>query len=115
MDRLNDVRPSDDQVVIASLERLSAEIVGREVEALYAGPHRAVVHEDSGFKSFEIGRIDFVTGHAGYLYEKGPARMRRAGSALAEYLTWPQVAINRHESSTYDGLYRMRLPRSIPA
>lgn len=100
MDGLNDVRASDDEVVVAAFERFTAEIFRCEVEALYAGPHRAVVDEDSGFKSFEVGRIDFITGHADYLYEKGPARVRRAGSALAEYLTWPQVALNRHDTST---------------
>ena len=58
----------------------TAEIFGGEVEALDARPHGAVVDEDAVFERFEVGRVDWLTGHAWYLIRKKPARGRWAGA-----------------------------------
>jgi hypothetical protein len=42
MDRLDDVRPREDQMIVAPLERLAAEILGRRVVQLDIRTHRAV-------------------------------------------------------------------------
>jgi hypothetical protein len=55
VNRLNYVRTREHEVVITTLERLTAEILGGEVEPLDARPHRAVVYEDALIECFEVG------------------------------------------------------------
>ena len=58
VDRLDDVGAREHQVVVAPLERSPAEVVGRQVVALDARPHRAVEHEHALPEGGEIIGID---------------------------------------------------------
>ena len=60
MDRLDDVRAREDEVVVAALERLAAEVLGRQVVALDARAHRAVVDEDALGEGVQVGMRDGV-------------------------------------------------------
>ena len=55
MDRLDDVGSSEDEVVVAAFEALTAKILRREVETLDGRAHSAVVDEDAFFELSEIG------------------------------------------------------------
>ena len=61
VDRLDDVGPREHEVVVAALERLAAEVLGREVMALDVRPHRAVEDEHAAREGREVrglGRAD---------------------------------------------------------
>ena len=96
VDRLDDVGAGEDEVVVAAFERLPAEILGREVEALDARAHRAVVDEDALVRAAR-GRVNRLADVPCVLPDTKKARAwAPGGSALADCLTWPQVALNRH-------------------
>jgi len=52
---LNDVGSSEDEVVVAAFEALTAKIFRSEVEALDGRAHRAVVDEDAFFELSKVG------------------------------------------------------------
>jgi hypothetical protein len=47
VDLADHVRPRDDEVVVAPLQRVAAEVVRRQVVALDGGAHRPVEDEDA--------------------------------------------------------------------
>ena len=104
VDFLDDVGARQHEVIVAPFQRLSTEVLGRKIVALDVRPHRAVVHEHAALHLIQVTRLDLLVGHTLSarrslccgLSTKKPARKRRA-SALAVCLTWPQVALNRHE------------------
>ena len=55
VDPLNDVWSGEDEMVVASLERLASEVLGCWMTQLNVGPHRAVEDEDALRQSEEIG------------------------------------------------------------
>src|SRR5688572_22774101 len=81
MNRLDYIGTRNDQMIITAFQRFPAEVLGREVEALDARAHRAIVDEDAFFQSSEVGRVDRLSGHACYLYEKSP----RVGAGLKRF------------------------------
>ncbi len=90
----DDVRPREDEMVVAPLESRPAEIRCRERVALDACAHGAVVDEDTIGEHVEIAAW-FRWCHS--LNEKKPGAHGHQAGALAGCLTWPQVAVNRHE------------------
>jgi hypothetical protein len=56
VDRLDDVRPRDHEVIVAADEMLAAEVGGAQLEALDRRPHRAVVDEDALLQDVEVIR-----------------------------------------------------------
>ena len=107
VDFLDDVGTRQNEMIVASFERFSAEILSRKIVALDVRPHRAVVNQYPALNLIQITRLNLSIGHAYSArprslraITKKPARKRQA-SALADCLTWPQVALNRHEVSLY--------------
>ena len=43
----HDIRASDNQVLIAALERRAAKVVSSQMAGLNSGAHRAIKHEDA--------------------------------------------------------------------
>src|SRR5262249_10475766 len=63
VDRLNDVGASEDQVVVAALETLPAEVVRGRVVELNVRTHRAIEDEDAVSDGLEIGAGSAGVGH----------------------------------------------------
>ena len=57
MNRLNDIGARENQMVVAPLQRFSAEVVGRQVVTLDVRPHRTIEYEDAGVEGVEVTRI----------------------------------------------------------
>ncbi len=90
VDRLNDVGAGEDQVVVAPLERLAAEVLRRRMMALNVRPHRAVEHDHSARDRREVrglGRAVGLlrgTGGGGRLFShRNAVRQRKMPAALA--------------------------------
>ena len=66
VDALDDVRPRQNQMVVASLERLSAEVLGGEMVPLDVRAHGAVEHEHAFVERIEVGGLDGAIRHTRY-------------------------------------------------
>ncbi len=76
MDLLDDLRLLDDEVVVAAVEPLTAEVVGRQPAFLHLGPHRAVEHHHLGSQRVEVAALREVG--------RRPRRGARATSPAAD-------------------------------
>ena len=105
---LKDVRPDDlatavgageDEVVVAALERLAAEVVRRRIVKLDVRAHRAVVDEYTAGEGAQVGmrRAGERMRHAKHQRKKRALTRSAWGSRFSRGLTWPQFAGNRHE------------------
>ena len=78
----DDVGPGEAQDLVAALERLPAEVVGREVETLHVGAEGAVEDDDALVHRLEVGLRSHWTQHATGAVATGGWRFRRAGVRL---------------------------------
>ena len=62
VDRLDDLGLRDDEVVVAAVVLLAAEVLGGQVLRLQAGAHRAVEDQDLLFEGVEIAAVGVGTG-----------------------------------------------------
>ena len=63
MDFLHGLRIRDDEVVVASVVLLAAEMFGGEALVLQAGAHRAVENEDFLFEGVEVAAVGVFSIH----------------------------------------------------
>jgi hypothetical protein len=86
VDRLDDVGPGQDEVVVAPFERFATEVVGGQVVALDVRPHRAVVDEHPTCECLEVRRVERKLRDVGNWRHRYPrtkkARATGAGRAL---------------------------------
>ena len=75
MDRLDHVGAREDEIVVATFQRLSAKILGREVVALDVRPHCAVVDQDSATQGLQIRGLDAAFGHIPVAMSDCPRRL----------------------------------------
>jgi hypothetical protein len=80
-----DVGPGEDQVVVAALERLAAEVLGGRIVELNIGAHRAVVDEHAIGERAQVGRgrVGSLIGHSDLLDEKKSPDAIAGARALA--------------------------------
>ena len=102
MDRLDHIRAGQHEVIVAPLERFSAEVIGREVVALDVRAHRAVEYQHAVVEGVEVARVAVgerargarvgwgargLCRSIGHVPEMKTARMReRRAGALADVL-----------------------------
>ena len=75
---LNDVRPREDKMIVATLQRLPTKVIRRGMMQLNTRSHRAIEDEDALAQCLEIGMELRVSHDA--RNEKGPNAVRRAGA-----------------------------------
>jgi len=73
VDRLDDVRAREHQVLVAAFERRPAEVVRGQIPALDGGAHRAVEDEDA-FRQGGAQRVGAIGGRHGCLSLAYPRR-----------------------------------------
>ena len=93
MNFLNCIRSRYEQVFVAAFEAWSTKVVERKVLDLQVGAHRAIEDDDAFFECFE--KVRHICNN------KGPALNNAepetcSPSCLADYFTWPQVALTHH-------------------
>jgi hypothetical protein len=63
VDGLNDIRPGEDEVIVATLERFTTEILSAQVVALDVRAHCAIVHDYAAVNGLQVRRSGACFAH----------------------------------------------------